>query len=56
MPTIVRQVHFIETASSNFIFGVIAGVILLWRPVSGQGAGAFGQQQVTHATPPARAL
>lgn len=36
MPTIVRQVHFVETASSNFLFGLIAGVILLWLPVSAQ--------------------
>lgn len=34
MPTIVRQTHFIETASSNFIFGVGAALLFLWRPVS----------------------
>lgn len=32
MPTVVRQTHFIETASSNFIFAIIAAVLLLWRP------------------------
>ena len=32
MPAAVRQVHFIETASSNFIFGLIAGLVLIWRP------------------------
>jgi hypothetical protein len=32
MPAVVRQVHFIETASSNFIFGLIAGLVLLWQP------------------------
>lgn len=55
MPTLVRQVHFVETASSNFIFGIIAGALLLWRPVSGQTSGAFEQQKVTPAAPPARA-
>ena len=33
MPAIVRQTHFIETASSNFIFGLIAATLLMWRPV-----------------------
>lgn len=55
MPTVVRQVHFVETASSNFIFGLIAGALLLWRPGSGQASGAFGQPPVTPAAPPARA-
>lgn len=32
MPTVVRQTHFIETASSNFIFGVSTAVLFLWRP------------------------
>lgn len=36
MPTVVRQTHFIETASSNFIFGVVAALLFLWRPVSEQ--------------------
>lgn len=36
MPTLVRQVHFVETASSNFLFGLIAGALLLWRPVAEQ--------------------
>lgn len=31
MPAIVRRTHFIETASSNFIFGLIAAALLLWR-------------------------
>lgn len=46
MPTIVRQVHFVETASSNFLFGVLAGVILLWRSVSGQAPAESGHQKV----------
>jgi hypothetical protein len=32
MPAIVRQTHFIETASSNFIFGLLAAALLIWRP------------------------
>lgn len=43
MPAVVRQTHFVETASSNFIFGVIAAVLLLWRPVSNQKQGTFNQ-------------
>lgn len=31
MPAVVRQTHFIETASSNFIFGLIAAALLMWR-------------------------
>lgn len=46
MPTTVRQVHFVETASSNFLFGVIAGVILLWQPVSGQTSAESGHQKI----------
>lgn len=46
MPTLVRQVHFVETASSNFLFGVLAGVILLWRSVSGQAPAESGHQKV----------
>lgn len=34
MPAIVRQTHFIETASSNFIFGLMAAVLLMARPVA----------------------
>jgi hypothetical protein len=36
MPVIVRQTHFIETASSNFIFGLIAAALLMWRPTGRQ--------------------
>jgi len=36
MPAVVRQMHFIETASSNFIFGLLAAIVLLWRPTGGQ--------------------
>lgn len=46
MPTIVRQVHFVETASSNFLFGLIAGALLRWQPVSAQAPVDFGQQKV----------
>jgi len=46
MPTVVRQTHFIETASSNFIFGVSAALLLLRRPVSGQ-AGVTKFERIT---------
>lgn len=36
MPTAVRQTHFIETASSNFLFGLIAVLLLIWRPSADQ--------------------
>ena len=45
MPAIVRQTHFIETASSNLIFGLIAAALLLWRP-----AGSQDRVTVTPAT------
>jgi hypothetical protein len=45
MPAIVRQTHFIETASSNFIFGLIASVLLLWRLAARQDRAAL-----THVT------
>lgn len=32
MPTVVRQTHFVETASSNFIFGISVAVLCLWSP------------------------
>ncbi len=32
MPPSVRATHFIETASENFIFGLIATGLLLWEP------------------------
>ena len=32
MPLAVRQVHFVETASSNFLFGLMAAALLMWRP------------------------
>lgn len=35
MPTAVQKIHFIETASSNFIWGLSIVVLLAWRP--GQG-------------------
>lgn len=34
MPREVSTVHLIETASSNFIFGIVVGLLLLWRPQS----------------------
>lgn len=43
MPTIVRQVHFVETASSNSLFGLIAGALLLWQPFSDQAPVDLGQ-------------
>lgn len=46
MPAIVRQTHFIETASSNFLFGLLAGGLLLWRPVTQQKP-----RELTHAAP-----
>ena len=46
MPAIVRQTHFIETASSNFLFGLLAGGLLLWRPVTQQKP-----KELTHAAP-----
>lgn len=45
MPVIVRQTHFIETASSNFIFGLVAAALLMWHPVARQDRAAL-----THAT------
>lgn len=41
MPVIVRQTHFIETASSNFIFGLIAAALLMWRSVAQQERAAI---------------
>lgn len=32
MPRAVSMAHMVETASSNFIFGIIVGLLLLWRP------------------------
>lgn len=37
MPAMVRQMHFIETAASNFIFGLIAAGLLLWRQLAQPG-------------------
>ena len=34
MPDSVRLTHFIETASSNFIFGLLATGLLVWRPAA----------------------
>lgn len=45
MPTVVRQTHFIETASSNFIFGLSAAMLFLWRPTARQAHTTF---QVTN--------
>ena len=42
MPVIVRQTHFVETASSNFIFGLIAAVLLMARPVAPSNRGRLG--------------
>lgn len=36
MPAIVRQTHFVETASSNLLFGLIAAALLRWRPTGSQ--------------------
>lgn len=36
MPAIVRQIHFMETASSNLLFGLLAAALLLWRPTGSQ--------------------
>ncbi|MCE7982921.1 MAG: hypothetical protein DYG89_17190 [Caldilinea sp. CFX5] len=47
-----------ETDPGSFLLQmrtIIAGAFFLWRPVSGQASGAFGQPQVTPAAPPARA-
>lgn len=46
MPAVVRQTHFIETASSNFIFGLIAGALLLWQPVAGQRLESSGRSKL----------
>ncbi|MFN8442840.1 MAG: hypothetical protein U0175_18835 [Caldilineaceae bacterium] len=43
MPTIVRQTHFIETASSNLLFGLIAAALLMWRPTVNQDRVALTQ-------------
>jgi hypothetical protein len=32
MPREVSMAHLIETATSNFIFGIVVGLLLLWRP------------------------
>lgn len=32
MPDVVRMAHMVETASSNFIFGLVVTALLLWRP------------------------
>jgi hypothetical protein len=32
MPASVRQIHLIETASSNFLFGLLAAALLMGRP------------------------
>lgn len=32
MPRAVSMAHMIETASSNLIFGIVVGFVLLWRP------------------------
>lgn len=32
MPRAVSMTHLVETASSNFIFGMVVGFMLLWRP------------------------
>lgn len=32
MPRAVSMAHMIETTSSNFIFGLVVGFLLLWRP------------------------
>jgi hypothetical protein len=32
MPRAVSMAHLVETASSNFIFGLVVGFLLLWRP------------------------
>ncbi|MFN8444746.1 MAG: hypothetical protein U0175_28430 [Caldilineaceae bacterium] len=46
MPSIVRQVHFIETASSNFLYGLLAGAVLLWHPKAGHTTRAIGRAVV----------
>lgn len=47
MPVIVRQTHFVETASSNFLLGLIAGALLLWRPATRPN-----QHVLTYQAPP----
>jgi len=48
MPTIVRQTHFIETASSNFIFGLLAAALLLWSPQGAQSRRTLAPAAVGH--------
>jgi hypothetical protein len=31
MPAAVRQMHFIETASSNFLYGLLTAWLLTWK-------------------------
>jgi hypothetical protein len=46
----VRLSHFIETATSNFIFGIVITQLVLWRPRPAHAPSALPAQKVTKTT------
>jgi hypothetical protein len=43
----VRLSHFIETATSNFIFGIVITQLVLWRPRPARALQARPVQELT---------